>query len=119
MAAAAEAEGIQRFTIPGLPPFVVAPAKKLNVSTGSLDFVWGNDVILLSTPPSAAGVDENTIASHLTFRTKGRSGTGWTTNEYMPFGRGLEGGTMLEMGHKEGIYFVCNRAGGFIQNAVQ
>ncbi len=107
------AYGVQTFTVPGLPPIHICPAKVLNQSTGALDYCLGNHVVLVTNQPGVPR-DGNRIATHMTFRHRGRSGTGVTTNEYIPQGRGINGGTMFEMGYAEDKFFASTIAGGFI-----
>lgn len=119
-AAAATNEGdfeSLRFKLPGLPPFLICPAKKKNPSTGNLDYVVGNDVVLCTVPPGVPR-DGNRVATHMTFRHRGRSGTGVVTNEYMPNGRGINGGTMFEMGYADDDFFGSNIAGGLIADVL-
>jgi hypothetical protein len=115
--AMAGATGVQTFVVPGLPPIHIVPSKKLNPSTGALDYVLGDDVILVTNQPGMPR-DGNRIATHMTFRHKGRSGTGVTTNEYIPQGRGINGGTMFEMGYAEEAFFASNIAGGLIKDVL-
>lgn len=89
--------GLQTFKLPGLPPVTVVDAKKY--VSGSMTTVLADDVILLNNPSSLSG--GNTLASFLSFRYRGRSGTGYTVNEYVPYGRGLNGGTMIEAGYAD------------------
>jgi hypothetical protein len=99
-----------------LPDLIICPAKKLNESTGNLDYIWGNDLAMVTT---ASGMSPDEMASFMTFRTRGRSGSGVVTNEYMPYGRGINGGTMLEVGFGEDIFFPSNISGGLIKACVQ
>lgn len=110
--------GVQTFRVPGLPPIHIVPAKVKNLSTGNLDYVLGPHVVMVTNQPGVPR-DGNRIATHMTFRTKGRSGTGVTTNEYIPQGRGINGGTMFEMGYSEDYFFGSNIAGGLIANVIQ
>lgn len=110
---------LQRFRLPGIQgEFVIVPGKKLNTSTGVLDYILGDDVLLLSNPANGFPTDGNTIMSHMTFRAKGRSGTGVTVNEYVPNGRGIEGGWMLEVGFKEDLVFGSTIAGGLLKDVL-
>ena len=109
--------GVQSFRVPGLPPIHIVPSKKLNTSTGNLDFCLGNHVVLATNQPGVPR-DGNRIATHYTFRTKGRSGTGVVTNEYVPQGRGINGGTMFEVGYAEDQFFASNIAGGLISDVL-
>ncbi len=120
MALSVNSQGaIMQFNIVGYPPIVISAAKKWNKATSNLDLIMGNDVLLLS-QPQGSPVDGTKMVTHVTFRTKGRSGTGWTTNEYIPqSGRGgLEKGTMQESGYKETNFFGSNRAGGLIKDVL-
>jgi len=84
--------------LPGLPPIYVTQAKKF--VAGVMSTILADDVILFNAPAVLSGGD--TLASFLTFRYRGRSGTGFTVNEYQPVGRGIDGGTMMECGFKDG-----------------
>ena len=112
IAASASQQSVQ-FTLVGFPPFLIAPAKVMDNATGALSNIWDGDVALVST---ASGYDENEIASVMTFRHRGRSGSGIITNEYMPYGRGINGGTMLEVGFGETIFSPSNITGGLIED---
>lgn len=90
--------GLQTFKLPGLPPVTVIDSKKY--VGGAMTSVLADDVILVNNPLSLSGGD--TLASFLSMRYRGRSGTGYTVNEYVPYGRGLNGGTMLEAGFADG-----------------
>lgn len=109
--------GVQSFRCPGLPQIHICPAKVLNITTGVLDYVLADDVVLVTNQPGAPR-DGHRIATHMTFRHKGRSGTGVTTNEYIPQGRGINGGTMFEMGYAEDSFFASNIAGGLIKDVL-
>lgn len=113
----ANAQGRIQYQIPGFPMITVCPAKKINPATGNLDYVLGNHVVMTASPPGVPR-DGSRIATSYTFRTKGRSGTGITTNEYVPQGRGLEGGTMFETGYREKEYMCSDIAGGLIANVL-
>ena len=58
------------------------------------------------------------INTALTFRVRGPSGTGVTTNEWQPMGRGLNKGTMLETGYYEDDVIISNIAGGVIKDVL-
>ncbi len=118
LASAAAGQGVTTFTLLGLPPITVCPAKVYNASTGLMDNILGDDVVLL-VQPGGVPSDGTRMATSMTFRTKGRSGTGWTTNEYVPqSGRGLEKGTMMESGFKEDIFLASNTCGGLIKDVL-
>lgn len=117
-ALAVEGTGITIFRLVGFPPIYVLPVKRLPKGGGPLEFVLGDDVILLSQPGGGVPLDGRRIATSYTFRTRGRSGTGWTTNEYIPNGRGLEGGTMFETGYKETSFMASGFCGGLIKDVL-
>ena len=89
--------GLQTFKLPGLPPVTIVDAKKY--VSGSMTTVLADDVILINNPTTLSGGE--TLASFLSLRYRGRSGTGYTVNEYVPYGRGLNGGTMIEAGYAD------------------
>jgi hypothetical protein len=106
----------QTINVVGYPPIYIVGAQYL--SSGTLTYVMGDDVVLFSLPPSNVPVNMFTVATSLTFRTKGKSGTGWVTNEYLPNGRGINGGRMLETGFGETSFFGSNIAGGLIKDVL-
>lgn len=103
------------FVIPGFPPFHIVPEKELNETTGLLDYILGDDVVLTCNPP---GSERNRAALRTiqTFRRRGASGTGYTTREFMVEEEGLEGSTMLAAGHAEDVKMVSDICGGLIKN---
>lgn len=114
---AAASQQIETVHLTGFPPITVAPAQKK--VGGSRQYILGDDVLLLSQPGGGLPTDGSSIATCYTFRTKGRSGTGWTTNEYIPQGsHGLESGTMMESGYKETTFFASNISGGLIKDVL-
>lgn len=114
--AAAGELGVVTFRVPGLPPVHICPSKKLDGS-GNAVYALADDVIILATPPSPPN-DGLRMASHLSYRTRGRSGTGVQTNEYIPQGRGLNSGTMFELGFSEDPIQTSNVAGGLIKDVL-
>lgn len=105
------------FVIPGFPPFHVAAGKVLNDTTGGLDEFIGRNVVMVSNPPGDP-TDFERIQTVRTFRTKGPSGTGYTSREFQVDNRGLNGGRMLVAGFSEQIKMVANSAGGLIVDAI-
>jgi hypothetical protein len=106
--------GVQMFRLPSLPPFYVVDSKKYVSSTMSP--ILADDVILVNQPVVLSGGD--TLASFLSFRYRGRSGTGYTVNEYQPAGRGLNGGTMLEAGYADADVTPGTSADGSITSRI-
>lgn len=107
---------MQTINVVGYPPIYICPAMKL--VSGVLQYVLADDVVLFSRPPVDVPTTMFDVATCLTFRTKGKSGTGWVTNEYLPNGRGLNGGRMLETGFGETVFFGSNIAGGLIKDVL-
>jgi hypothetical protein len=116
IALAASAQGYLTFELFGLPRVHVCPAKYL--ASGTPTYVLGKNVVLTSMPPSTVPRDMFTVATTLSFRNKGKSGTGWVTNEYIPTGRGINGGRMLETGFGEVTFMGSNLAGGLITTVI-
>lgn len=112
----ADNKGQETINIVGYPPIYVVGAQYL--VAGALTYVLGDDVVLFSRPQNNVPVDMFSVATHLTFRHRGKSGTGWVTNEYLPNGRGLNGGRMLETGYGETFFFGSNVAGGLIKDVL-
>lgn len=116
MARGADASGYEVIRLVGLPDIHVCPAKKL--VSGSLAYVLADDVVLFSRPPATVPTDMFSISTAMTFRTKGKSGVGWVNNEYIPNGRGLNSGRMLETGFGEVTFMGSDRAGGLIKDVL-
>ena len=106
------------FVIPGLPPFHVVASKVLNESTGALDFILDDTVILTSSPPGAGSSGEDMMTCK-TFRRRGPSGNGWTTREFQLERRGLHGGVFMASGYAEQIAMIAGTVGGAIFNTIQ
>ena len=106
------------FTIPGLPPFHVVASKVLNETTGALDYILGDTVVLVSLPPGSENTGED-IMTCKTFRWKGPSGTGYTSRDFNLERRGLHGGTFSASGHAEVIKMISGSVGGIIQDTLQ
>lgn len=106
------------FVIPGLPPFHVVPGKVLNESTGKLDYILADNVVLTTTP-TRIPTDATEIFTAMTFRRRGSSGTGYLSREVELATRGLEVGRLLVAGFAEDIKFVANNCGGLIKDVIQ
>lgn len=115
--AGAQGQGDIDFTIPGLPPFHVAGAKKKNDATGALVSIIGDaNVVGLSQP---AGGGAEAIQTIKAFRLRGPSGTGWVSREFTVETRGLNGGRMLVAGFSEDIRMIANSAGFLLKGVIQ
>lgn len=106
------------FQIPGLPPFHVVASKVLNESTGALDYILDDTVVLVSQPPGSETTGEDIMTSK-TFRRRGPSGTGYTTREFNLERRGLHGGTFMASGHAEVVKMISGAVGGIIRDTLQ
>jgi hypothetical protein len=105
------------FAIPGFPPFHVCASKVLNETSGELDFILPDDVLLVTTPPGVP-VDGEEIATTHTFRRRGASSVGFETREFRVEGRG-NGGTMVVANMADIAVVTGNNCGGLIASAHQ
>lgn len=103
--------------IPGVAPIHIIPSQYVD-SSGVKQYCLGNSVVGVHNPLGGLPRDGKRLSTHMTFRVKGKSGTGWQVNEYMPNGRGLNGGTMYETGFQDGEFFGSNKVGGLITNVL-
>ncbi len=118
IATASATQTAMDFTIPGLPPFHVVASKVLNESTGGLDYILDDTVVLVSEP--AGGTTQgDEIMTCKTFRRSGPNGTGFTTREFEIQKRGLHGGTFLASGHAEVVKMISGTVGGVIYDTLQ
>jgi hypothetical protein len=106
------------FQIPGLPPFHIVSSKVLNETSGALEFILDDTVILVSNPPGAGSSGED-IMTAKTFRRRGPSGTGFTTREFQLERRGLHGGVFVASGHAEDVRMIASNVGGLILDVLQ
>lgn len=118
IANATAVQGAIDFTIPGLPPIHVVASKVLNESTGGLDYILDDSVILVGEPAGGTTQGEE-IMTCKTFRRSGPNGTGFTTREFEIQKRGLHGGTFLASGHAEVVKMISGTVGGIIYNTLQ
>jgi len=115
------AQETMRIKVAGLPDILIAPAKVQDATTGKFQPIWGGNglggnVIGLTV---ASGMSEDESSTHMTFRTRGMSGSGIVTYEYVPLDRGLNKGVMLQCGFGEARFFPSNVSGGLIKNVLQ
>lgn len=95
----------------------IIPAKAMDPATGVIEYIWPDDVLLLSDPGGQPS-DGLRMASALTYRTRGRSGTGIVTNEYIPLGRGVNSGSMFEVGYSDDGLVTGPQAGAYIRGVL-
>lgn len=101
------------YQIPGLPPIKVAPNKVLNETTGLLDPIFANQVVLTGDPGTPT--DGMSIQTCVTWRERKASGNGILTREFEVDARGLEGGEMMVSGHAEDEKMIANNVGGLLE----
>ena len=116
-AAAAASQERQQFSIPGFPPFTIVPCRRTNATTGAMEYILGDDVVLTCSPPGVPR-DGRKMATTYSFRQKGPSGTGIANNEYVPQDKGLYKGIMLETGFSEDLKMMSPTAGGLIKDVL-
>lgn len=119
VAAASAAQVNMDFQIPGLPPFHVVSSKVLNETTGLLDFILNDTVVLVSNPGPDQPITGEDIMTCKTFRRRGPSGNGFTTREFPLDRRGLHGGIFMASGHAEQVKMIANNVGGAIFDVLQ
>jgi hypothetical protein len=107
------------FVIPGFAPFSISAAKVKNESTGNLDFVLPDGVVIGATVPPGVPTDGEEIATTYTFRRRGPSGVGFETREYFIDGRGPLGGTMVVASMADIAIMTGSNCGGVITGALQ
>jgi len=107
-----------------LPPIYVAKMKTIT-ATGSLDYVWGTDVILFRQPDEMPPVSQEDVATAYTFRWKlsnakdGVSSGGFTVREFYVQDRGSLGGNKIVVVHSDAEQFTSKFIGGLLINAWQ
>lgn len=104
------------FEIPGYPPFVSVQSRVLNESTGAIDYILNNMVLLLRTlPKGGVPLDGRDAATSYTFRVRGNLGVGYETREYRVEGRGQRGGTMVVAYMSDIAQMTGSNIGGMIK----
>lgn len=117
-----------------LPPFIIGRQKYKNPTTGTRDFIWGNDVVLLHHPPQLPAV--GLPVSACTFRFTGglQSGlngqmaralqqmtfaNGWGVRAFYDFTRGPQGGRTVIVFHQDAEQVIDTKVAGLIVGAWQ
>jgi len=107
-----------------LPPIYVAKMKTIT-ATGSLDYVWGTDVILFRQPDEMPPISQEDVATAYTFRWKlsnakdGVSSGGFTVREFYVQDRGSLGGNKIVVVHSDAEQMTSKFIGGLLVNAFQ
>lgn len=107
------------FAIPGLPDFHVSASKVKNETSGVLDFILPDGVVIGTVAPPGVPSDGEEIATSYTFRLRGPSGVGFETREYWVDGRGAYGGTMVVASMSDIAKFTGTDCGFVITGALQ
>jgi len=113
----ASASKLVDFVIPGLPPFHICASKVKNETTSLLDYVMGDQVVLVANP---AGVptDGEEIATSQTFRVRMGAGVGYEVREFRVEDRSARGGTMVVVYQSDIAVMPANTAGGRIGGVI-
>jgi len=116
---------IVTFEILGYPPIHVCTAKIKWTSTAAPTYILGNHVVLTTRPMGQNGelvtsmMDDEEIATTVTFRMREASGTGYNTREYFVESRGHLGGTMIVASQEDVAVVIAPNVGGFIGDVLQ
>lgn len=117
-----------------LPPIIVGAQKYKNPTTGTRDFIWGNDVVLLHHPSQLPAI--GLPVSACTFRFAGglQSGlngqaaramqqmtfaNGWGVRAFYDFTRGPQGGRTVIVFHQDAEQVIDTKVAGLIIGAYQ
>ena len=117
-----------------LPPFIIGRQKYKNPTTGTRDFIWGNDVVLFHHPSQLPAV--GLPVSWCTFRFAGglQSGlngqaaramqqmtfsNGWGVRAFYDFTRGPQGGRTVIVFHQDAEQVIDTKVAGLIVGAWQ
>lgn len=104
------------FQIPGLPPIRISAAKVQNLSTGALEYIIGNDVVLSTRPPGVP-TDGEEIATSYTFRRRGPGNVGFETRQFRVEDRGPRGGMFIVAAMADVAKMTGANCGGLIKDA--
>lgn len=107
-----------------LPPIYVSKMKYIT-SSGTLDYVWGGDVVLVRQPDEMPPTSQEDVATAYTFRWNvqnpkdGVANGGFIIRQYWNQHRGSMGGLQVVVVHHDAEMFTSKFVGGLIQNAYQ
>lgn len=107
-----------------LPPFQVAKMKAKSKSTGLIDYIWGNDVILIRRPQGMPS-DGQDVGSSYTFRwqgggvSDGSMSGGLLVRTFFDQKRGPRGGMSVVVTHQDAEVLTSGYVGGIIKGAIQ
>ena len=105
-----------------LPRIIVSDMKGLSNTTGTIDYVWGNNVALIHAPPGGIPADGQDVASAYTFRWQDGAliadGSalpgGFFVRSYFDQRRGGRGGTTIVVGHNDAEVMTSSLVSGLI-----
>jgi hypothetical protein len=107
-----------------IPAIYVAKMKYIN-SSGVLDYIWGNDVVLFRMPPQMPPTSQDDVASATTFRwdagtvADGTASNGMVVREYFVQDRGSMGGNKVVLIHHDHEVMTSKFVGGLVKAAWQ
>lgn len=107
-----------------LPPFFVCEMRYIK-SDGTLDFVWGPDVVLFRNPPEMPPTSQQDVATSYTFRwvtpptPDGTISGGFVVRQYFLQDRGPQGGTKIVCVNYDAEKLTSKYIGNLLVNAYQ
>ncbi len=106
------------FTIPGYPIFRSVQSRVLNETTGGIDYILNNEVLLLRSLGGSVPLDGRQAATSYTFRVRGNTGVGYETREFRIEGRGQKGGVMVVAYMSDIAQMTGSNIGGMIKTVL-
>ena len=113
----------------GLPPIVIGAMKSIDPTLGTLQYVWGGDVVLVHQPNgNGVALDGQDISTGYTFRWAQPDGMpsdlaemsgGFFIRSFFDPKRGPRGATVIVVGHNDAEQFITDYVSGFIGGARQ
>jgi hypothetical protein len=107
-----------------LPPIYVAKFRHINAA-GTLVYTWGGDVVLVRQPDQMPPMNQDDVATSITFRwdgatvTDGVASGGFMVREYFVQDRGPMGGNKVVIVHQDAEVMTSKFVGGLIAAAYQ
>jgi hypothetical protein len=116
-----ERTSIYRFR--GLPPIIVSTLK-YRAADGTLQYVWGNNPVLVRVPPNGLATDGEDVATMVTFRwvinaEDARVQDGISVRSFFINDRGPNGGRKYVVNHYDDEKLVAADVGGIITGVIQ
>lgn len=107
-----------------LPPFFICEMRYIN-SSGTLTFVWGNDVVIFRNPAEMPPVSQEDVATSYTFRWRnppspdGTNSGGFVVRKFVDQNRGPSGGTKIVCVNYDDEKVTSKYIGNLLINAYQ